>query len=533
MPKFISDEDMASMESSQPKKNFVSDEDMQALEAYHARPGFLDKIKSIPSSIVQTGKTLWNLPEDAAKPDQYPGQAASVAARGLVSGASFLDIPEGLKLEGEKVIAKNLPQALGGMSDEEYQGVYGRGDDQSLINQNIIQESKDRARFPSIDLGSRLAGFGLGQNPASMILKTGTQSASRALNQGDSLPTALKEGAEDSLIQGGMTYGPQAIARIPQALNSASGKLASSAESLAENATGATGLQKAKFRPGTGRELLDRGIVEFGDNPAAIAEKAGAAQSAAGDAIQSALEQLDQQGVTASIPNVVNVLQGKISELQKVPGNETIIARIKGDIGDLSQRAGLNQGPPSLEKAEIPLSTGEAAKRNYADSVNYASPVADQKAAYHTAGAFRSEVERAAEAADPQIAQTFKSAKDTYGLLAPVEEAAGKRANQLDQHPMGGLGDMVAAGVGGAPGVVAKKALFPRISSSMAVSADWLSKKLQTPEALGKYAKPLADAAARGGNALGVTHYLLQSIDPEYQKLMEKQGDNESHEQPE
>jgi hypothetical protein len=524
MPKFISDDDMAVLESSQPKKNFLSDDDMAALEAVHARPGFIDKIKSIPSSLVQAGKTLLNSPQDVRRAKESPGEAASVAARGLASGASYLDIPEGLKLEGEKVIAKNLPEFLGGMSDEDYQNVYGRGDDQALINQNMIQEAKSRAKFPAIDLISRGTGFVAGGNPASMVLKSGTQSASRAFNEGESIPSALMEGGQDALINAGLTYGPQAVAKIPSALNRISGKLSDTAETLAENATGATGIQKAKFREGTGRELLDRGIVSFADNPAAIADKAAAAQQAAGDAIQSALEQLDQKGVKASIPNVVDALEQKVAELKSVPGNDSIISKIQNEIENLAGRG----------QSEIPVSQGELAKRNYADSVNYFSPQADQKAAYHAAGAFRGEVERAAEAADPKIASTFKTAKDTYGLLAPVEEASAKRANQLEQHPFGGLGDMMAAGVSGgvahvpmAAGVAAKRALFPRLSSSLAVSSDWLSKKLQiNPQGFGKYAKPLSEAAARGGNALGVTHYLLQSIDPEYQKLMQKNEDD-------
>lgn len=46
-------------------------------------------------------------------------------------------------------------------------------------------------------------------------------------------------------------------------------------------------------------------------------------------------------------------------------------------------------------------------------------------------------------------------------------------------------------------------------------------------EKLGKYGKVLESAAQRGGNSLAVTHHLLQSQDPEYQKMindLEEQG---------
>jgi hypothetical protein len=522
VPKFISDEDMASIEASEPKKGFVSDDDMSALEAFHAKPGFVDKIKSIPGSLLQAGKTLINTPKDLRKAYDSPGQAVDVAARGLAGGASWLTIPEPLKLEGEKAIARNLPEALGGMSDEEYKNSYGNRDEQDLINQNIIHENTLRSKFPAVDLVSRGTGFVAGNNPLSMIAKTATQSTSKALGEGDSIPNALLEGGQDALIQSALTYGPQAIAKIPNALNRLSRGLSSSAESLAENATGATAVQAEKFRPGAGRELLDRGIVKFFDKPEDVAVRALGEMDNAQAVIDESLKSLDAKGVTASVDNVVSALESKIADLKQSAGNEGTIAQLEKSIENLVGRG----------KSEMPISLAEQSKKNYARSVNYASPVADQDAAFHNASAFRNEVERSAEAADPAVSKSFESAKDTYGLLAPIEKAAYRRGIQQGQHPYGGLGDMVAAGVGGAPGVIAKRAIFPRISSSLAVSSDWLAKKIQTnPQALGKYGPVLQNAATRGGNALGVTHYLLQSTDPEYQKLMQESQEQDDAEQ--
>lgn len=306
------------------------------------------------------------------------------------------------------------------------------------------------------------------------------------------------------------------------------GKTGEIAERLAENATGATGVQASKFRPGAGRELLDRGIVKFGDDPAKIAERAGAAKDAAGEAIQKALEELDAKGVTASMDNVVSALESKVADLKSVPGNDSTIRSIENEIENLVGGA----------RSDIPISTAEMAKRNYQDKVNYFSSKADQKAPIYAADAFKNEVEGAATKASPEIASTFKSAKDTYGLLAPIEEASQKRASQLNQNQIGGFNDMAAGVIGGssgggpgvAAGITAKRALVPRIASSAAVVTDNVSKLLQTaPQKLGKFAKPLQDAAARGGNALGVTHYLLQSMDPEYQKLMEDNDGSEKN----
>ncbi len=513
MPSFISDDDMAKLDASQPKPSVISDQDMAALEAYHQRPGFIDKIKSIPGSIIQAGKTLINAPDEFHK-GANPLEAADVAARGLASGASWLTIPEGVKLEGEKAIARNLPQALGGISDEDYQNLYGNRSNEDLENQNAISEARSRAKFPAVDLASRAAGFSAGLNPAAMIAKTGTQSVSNALNQGDSIPRALLEGGEDSLIQGGLTYGPQAITKIPDAMNYASNKLGSLSEKLAENATGATGLQASKFRPGAGRELLDRGIVSFGDSPANIAEKSGAANAAAKATIDDALKSLDDRGVTVSVDNIVDEINKRIDKMKSDPAQSSVVRQLRNEIDNITETS----------SSEVPISAAEKTKRGYQDKVNWVTPDSNPSNAA-VSNVYKNAVENTAEAADPQIADKFKTAKDTYGLLAPIEEAASRRASTLAQHPTGGLGDMVAAGVGGAPGVIAKKALFPRTSSALAVTGDWLSKKLAGGgQTLGKYAQPLQAAAARGGNALGVTHYLLQSIDPEYQKMMQEES---------
>lgn len=47
-----------------------------------------------------------------------------------------------------------------------------------------------------------------------------------------------------------------------------------------------------------------------------------------------------------------------------------------------------------------------------------------------------------------------------------------------------------------------------------------------TPEAFGKYAQPLLNAMQRGGTSLGAAHYVLQSSDPEYRKMLDSMQDS-------
>jgi hypothetical protein len=139
--------------------------------------------------------------------------------------------------------------------------------------------------------------------------------------------------------------------------------------------------------------------------------------------------------------------------------------------------------------------------------------------------------ENVANSYSPEIANVFKENKKLYGLYSPVQEAAQKRATTLSQSPMGGLLDVaaVSAGGGGPLGLVsaaARKVIAPRGANIAAKLSDKVSNLLQTnPQALGKYAKPLSDAIARGPAALASTNFLLQQTDPEYRKLVGDQNE--------
>lgn len=293
----------------------------------------------------------------------------------------------------------------------------------------------------------------------------------------------------------------------------------SGAEKLALNATGATGKQASEFAPGAGRELLDSGMVSFWDDAGNIAEKVGAAKDKAGKYLGTALEELDNQGVTASMDNVVNSLEAQIKELAQSPGNERLIKQIQGEIDNLYMRG----------QSNVPVSLGEQAKRNYQGMVNWNSPELDRKMASRVSDAFKNEVEQAATAANPEIGAAFKEAKKTYGLLKPIEEAAERRAAVNSQSPFGGFGDVVTAGLGAATGgiggavsgILGKRVIQPRLASSGAVIADNIADIVKnSPQKLGKFAKTLQDAASRGGTSLAATHYVLQQQDPEYRKLV-------------
>jgi hypothetical protein len=79
------------------------------------------------------------------------------------------------------------------------------------------------------------------------------------------------------------------------------------------------------------------------------------------------------------------------------------------------------------------------------------------------------------------------------------------------------------------PAVAAKKLLFPRVTSSLAVTADGLAKLAAgAPEALGRFAPVIQNAVQRGSQAVAATHFILQQSSPEYREKIKAMQDLQS-----
>jgi hypothetical protein len=284
---------------------------------------------------------------------------------------------------------------------------------------------------------------------------------------------------KNTAMGAGLGAGFQAIGEaIPAGMNFLGNKFKSGAEDLALNATGATGAQSEKFAKNAGRELLDRGLVKFGDSAENVAQRTGKAVNEAESAIDLALTSLETKGAKASADNVVSELQSQIMELEKDPSQASVVRQLKGIIDDIIETG----------ESNISLNAAESTKRGFNKMAkNWQDPekgVAG-KQAYR---AYRDEVERAAEAVDPRSADMFKDAKKTYGLVSPIEEAAKRRAATQNQIQIGGLLD-TAAGMYGlsdpdsftgkaALAMASRRFIAPRLASSGAVALDAISKQL-------------------------------------------------------
>ncbi len=289
---------------------------------------------------------------------------------------------------------------------------------------------------------------------------------------------------DTALGAGAGALGGKLIEKASPYLSSAQQKAAQylkdKAENAAVSATGATGKQASEFAPGAGRELLDRGIVKFGDSQAKIAQRAGDAVTAANADIDSALTALQEKGVKVDANHVYEAVSSKINELKSDPSQADVVRNLEGELENLIKAT------DAKGATDFGIKEAEQIKRGYGRKAgNWADPEKGQagKEMYQN---FRGAVEDSARAADPATAKIFEEGKKSYGLLAPIQEAAERRAATTAQSPPGGLLDLGAMAGGMAKGgplgaiaaPIARRVIAPRVSSSVAATSDKVSKFL-------------------------------------------------------
>ncbi len=394
---------------------------------------------------------------------------------------------------------------------------------------------------PLSTLGPQVAsGRGLGAAVANAGAQGATQGAVMGLgnSEADTIGGMARDvaigtgmGTVGGMAGGALAHGAAKVAApLSRAFTGAADAIDDKAGLLAENATGATAAQSEKFAPGAGRELLDRGLVRPFDTATKVAERTAGAVDDAAKAIDDSLRALEAQGVTASADNVVAVLEKRIAAIEGDASQAGTVRKLRNVVEDII----------ATGKSDLSLTAAENTKRGFRKAAgNWTDPDAGQagKEAYR---AYMSEVERAATEANPALAGKFKEAKKTTGLLTPIQEAAQKRSAQMNQNPLGGLGDTAAAGAGailgtGAPGaaagVAAKRFAAPRLASTAAWGMDRIGDVVRaTPQAFGRFAAPLQAAAQRGGQALAATHFILQQTNEQYRQMIRELQDKGAQE---
>lgn len=423
--------------------------------------------------------------------------------------------------ESEYTAARDDSRLLDAQASERSPGAFTSGQVAGSVASSLI---------PGLNVvkGAKLGGTALAAGKQGLAMglgdSTGKNVGELAL---DSL-IGLGQGVAGGTVGYGLGKGLEKGAQYAgKTFNRIGDYLSDGAEKLYVKATGATGRESQKFAEGAGRKLADRGMIKFGDTPENIATRLQGAMDEAGGAIDSSLKGLDAQGVMANVENVTQGLEEQIKSLAKDPSQASTVRRLQSIVDDI-KATGSNA---------VPVSEAEVTKRGFNKAAgNWMDPEAGAAAKQAYLG-YMDEVERAALDANPALADKFTKAKETWGLLSPVKEAAERRAAVLNQSPFGGLLDatsIVGGGVLGAgnddptSGVgaglalaMARRGIAPRLASSGAVTADLLAELVKkAPDLMGKFAPVFQNAAQRGTQAISSTHFILENTNEEYRKLM-------------
>lgn len=321
-----------------------------------------------------------------------------------------------------------------------------------------------------------------------------------------------------------------------------SNALRNKASKLYNNATGATANQIEKLGPNAGRELRERGMIKFGDDAENIANRLRQEMQKSNSTIDQVLSELEEEGVKVDKRELIKSFENKISSLSSDTSKAGDARQLKSILDDLKGSTSQTTSADAyLQTAEDPSNfitptQSEITKRGFQDKARafYGDP--ERGVANKTAASiYRGATEDAATSHHPALADKFLEAKKTYGLYAPVEEAAHRRALQMQQSPAGGMMDTATAiggGLGGgAPGAVAapiaRRMVAPRLATSGAVTLDFVAGLLKTsPSALGGFAQPMSEAFKRGPQAAAATHFILSSQYPSYREITNNLGED-------
>lgn len=335
----------------------------------------------------------------------------------------------------------------------------------------------------------------------------------------------LKKYLGDVAMGGGMgLVGGGLGEAIPAAIGAAK-KVPGALENVAEQAaTKATvGRQAAYDRlrgqgrvNDVGRELLDSGVVGFGDNAAAISAKGAAAKAGAGEDISRIIQTVDEAAPNSvSGPEIARKINQYAAQ-KSGAGNQSLTNQLTGFADAFEKQGNMSMADAMTHKTSFEYQGGD---RLQAQAMNKVRKIVGD------------EMEEAAGRAGLPDAD-LSGANKTYGALATAEKEGGKLAARQEKNRGVGLlptitgtgaavmgyqhGGSIPAAIAGLGVAAGHKLIQNRGSAALAVGADKLADILRaTPEALGPFAPMLQDAATKGTTSLALTHYLL-SKDPSY-----------------
>ena len=246
-----------------------------------------------------------------------------------------------------------------------------------------------------------------------------------------------------------------------------------------------------------GKELIDSGAVQAGNNIEQIAEKLPALREAAGQAVDDFGVKADAAGHAGpKLRNVLDTVRKEVMpRLEALPSfNQGAIERVNGFLDDLAKAAapgfsdaqkeafheatalGLRPNEalrvPALADASTSFQQARDLRARLDDAIRYTKPslgapaneVNDALKGARTA--FESEIENALDraapkmTAEPGLLDQYKSAKLKYRRLALADEIAERSVNARIQNRAFSPTDYLAGGVGAVAGAISGHGLL-------------------------------------------------------------------------
>ena len=269
-----------------------------------------------------------------------------------------------------------------------------------------------------------------------------------------------------------------------------------------------------------GRVGLDEGVVTPFASTDDKLERMGNVKATAGKTIGDTMDTLDNAGIKEFNPlTAAGEVQSQIGDKY---ANEPLFSSLKNQYDNLMETISKRGGQPTT------FAEAQKLKKLLGDyGWNEGMEVPGREQARQAYGIVNKNVEGAVDRGaqqlgDPDLLGNLKDAKKNYGAADNTLSALDNKTAAEQGNNTIGLSDTVAlTSPHGASKLVAKKLGAKYGQNMMATSADNVAKMLkEAPEVLGKYAAPLAAAAARGKDAFDAANLTLMKNDPAFAALV-------------
>lgn len=354
----------------------------------------------------------------------------------------------------------------------------------------------------------------------SRILGNSGLAATDAATRADSVQEAKKDATEAGILAGG-------IEALMSSLGGAGKMFKGVAEDRAVKSLGPTLSQQRVLNDRgaareLGREMLDEGVVRFGSSVEGMAPRLEDLLADKGRRIGDIRSAADEAGAQIDLSRLRDIGNAKVA--------------FSDATNEATQKAAKSYAKNAEALARVPeRSIGEVQGEIAALSkqIPFEKDLAKHTPAQQAFGDLRrdmvGQVDDQVRQRVPDSFDEYQKLKSQFGLLKEGDKILDQSVARQQRNADIGLRDLLVGNMAkkegnsalGVAGAVASKIARERGNSMAAATANRMSQILgANPAGLGKFAKPLMDAARRGNTSLMATHAMLMD-DPEYAALVE------------